>query len=276
MNSIIGDGSWKEEIIQVISRVAPSRATVLLCGESGTGKELVARAIHANSPRRGQAFVGVACAALPRDLLESELFGYEKGAFTGAVGQKPGRFELADRGTIFLDEIGDLSLDLQVKLLRVLQEREFERIGGTRSIKVDVRVLAATNRNLDVAVAQGRFREDLYYRLRVIEIHLPPLRERSEDISLLAEHFLNKFKRENGKHLRHISTAAMRTLSSYSWPGNIRELENAIEHAVVMADPEATVLEPEFLPLPMNKGRKRSASPSQKQRKRRAGVSEKA
>lgn len=255
--SLVGQGPWKEEIVRLVSRVAPSRATVLLCGESGTGKELVARAIHANSARKSKPFVAVACAALSRDLLESELFGHEKGAFTGAVAQKPGRFELADGGTIFLDEIGDIPLDLQVKLLRVLQEREFERVGGTRSIKVDVRVLAATNHNLGEAVRQARFREDLYYRLRVIEIHLPALRERKEDIPLLATHFLARFNRENGKHIREISPAAMRLLCSYSWPGNVRELENAIEHAVVMAAPGARVLEPEILPIRRKARRKR-------------------
>jgi DNA-binding NtrC family response regulator len=261
VDGLVGKGAWKEEITQIISRVAPSRATVLLSGESGTGKELVARAIHINSARSKQPFIAVACGALPRDLLESELFGHEKGAFTGAVGMKPGRFELADGGTIFLDEIGDFPFDLQVKLLRVLQEREFERIGGTRSLKVDVRVLAATHRNLGEEVREGKFREDLYYRLRVIEIHLPPLRDKKEDIPLLAEHFLAKFCRENGKHLQGISPEALESLTAYSWPGNARELENAIEHAVVLAPPESEALIPELLPASVKSVKKAPAKP---------------
>jgi two-component system, NtrC family, response regulator AtoC len=248
LNAIVGQGAWKQEITQIISRVAPSRATVLLSGESGTGKELLARAIHNSSQRHNKPFVAVACAALPRDLLESELFGHEKGAFTGAIAQRAGRFELADGGTIFLDEIGEVPLDLQVKLLRVLQEREFERIGGTRSIKVDVRVLAATNRSLLDSVREGNFREDLFYRLRVIEIHIPPLRERTEDIPALAEHFLSRFSRENIKSLHSITPEALKQLCGYSWPGNVRELENAMEHAVVMAAPPADALEADLLP----------------------------
>jgi DNA-binding NtrC family response regulator len=261
VEGLVGQGAWKKEITQIISRVAPSRATVLLSGESGTGKELVARAIHINSARSKQPFIAVACGALPRDLLESELFGHEKGAFTGAVGMKPGRFELADGGTIFLDEIGDFPFDLQVKLLRVLQEREFERIGGTRSLKVDVRVLAATHRDLGEEVRAGKFREDLYYRLRVIEIHLPPLRDKKEDIPLLAEHFLAKFCRENGKHLQGISPEALESLTAYSWPGNARELENAIEHAVVLAPPESEALIPELLPASVKSVKKAPAKP---------------
>jgi DNA-binding NtrC family response regulator len=245
---IIGQGQWRDETLRVIEKVAPTRATVLLTGESGTGKELVARAIHAGSPRADKPFVPVACAALSRDLLESELFGHEKGAFTDAYFQRAGRFELADGGTLFLDEISEIPLDLQVKLLRALQEREFERVGGTRTIRVDTRILAATNRDLAAAVSRGEFREDLYYRLQVVEIHLPPLRERKDDIPLLAGHFIRKYARENGKSAARLSASALSLMKAYDWPGNVRELENAIEHAVVMADPDQSTIEAELLP----------------------------
>ncbi|MDD3806263.1 MAG: sigma-54 dependent transcriptional regulator, partial [bacterium] len=210
---------------------------------------LVARAIHRNSRRSDNPFIAVNCAALSNDLLESELFGHEKGAFTGAMAQKPGRFELADGGTLFLDEVGEISPALQVKLLRILQEREFERVGGTKTIKVDIRLIAATNRDLEEAVKKNDFREDLYYRLKVIEMHTPPLRERIEDIPMLAEHFLRRFSQENGKKLREISSEATDLCQGYNWPGNIRELENAMEYAVIMADERCEELTPEMLPL---------------------------
>jgi DNA-binding NtrC family response regulator len=248
-DEMIGDSRAMAEITDMIEKVAKSRATVLISGESGTGKELVARAIHRNSRRSGNPFIAVNCAALSNDLLESELFGHEKGAFTGAMAQKPGRFELADGGTLFLDEVGEISPALQVKLLRILQEREFERVGGTKTIKVDIRLIAATNRDLEEAVKKNDFREDLYYRLKVIEMHTPSLRERIEDIPMLAEHFLKRFSHENGKKLREISSEATNLCQSYSWPGNIRELENAVEYAVIMADERCEELTPEMLPL---------------------------
>ena len=205
-------------------------------GESGTGKELIAHALHYNSPRARKPFVKVSCAALPHDLIESELFGYEKGAFTGAHGSKKGRFELADGGTLFLDEIGELNLATQIKLLRVLQEREFERLGGTQPIRADIRLIAATNKDLEKAIAAGEFRDDLFYRLNVFAIFVPPLRERKPDILLLADHFVEKFAREHGKKVRRIATPAIDMLMSYHWPGNVRELANAIERAVVVCD----------------------------------------
>jgi len=260
----VGQCRWREEALRVIEKVAPSRATVLLSGESGTGKELIARAIHAHSPRARRPFIAVACAALSRDLLESELFGHERGAFTDAYVQRPGRFELADGGTLFLDEIAEIPLDLQVKLLRVLQERAFERVGGSETIRVDVRIVVATNLDLEELVAQGRFREDLFYRLQVVELTLPPLRERKGDIPLLAAHFLRKYSGENGKGLRRLSDEALEALQAYDWPGNIRELENAIEHAVVMAEPEQAVLEEDLLPARVrggNGGRARLGQP---------------
>jgi two-component system NtrC family response regulator len=214
--------------------VATSRATVLVSGESGTGKELVARAIHQQSPRAGKTFVSVNCAALTETLLESELFGHERGAFTHAVAMRKGRFELADGGTLFLDEVAEMSPALQVKLLRVLQEMEFERVGGNKTIKVDVRLVAATNRDLKTEVEEGRFREDLYYRLNVVHLHIPPLRERKEDVALLATHFLRKYAQENTRGEVHLSPEAMKMLMHYAWPGNVRELENVMERAVIL------------------------------------------
>ena len=239
ITNIIGNSKAMHEVYANIARVAKSNATVLIRGESGTGKELVAHAIHYNSPRAKKPFVKVNCAAIPDNLIESELFGHEKGAFTGAVARKPGKFELAQGGTIFLDEIGDLSPQLQVKLLRVLQEKEFERVGGWETVKVNVRVIAATNRDLETLMAEGRFREDLYYRLNVFPIYLPPLRERKTDILLLAEHFLEKYARENGKDIRRITTPAIDMLMRYHWPGNVRELENCIERAVLLCEEPA-------------------------------------
>jgi Nif-specific regulatory protein len=246
---IIGHGQRMRAIMQEIAQAAPSRSTVLLRGESGTGKELVARALHRLSDRGQQPFVKLNCAALPESLLESELFGHERGAFTGAVKTRRGRFELADHGTLFLDEIGDISLATQIKLLRVLQERTFERVGGSRSLTVDVRIIAATNADLEEAVRTRHFREDLYYRLHVVPIVLPPLRERKEDIPLLVGHFLQRFNAENHKALK-ISSPAMDLIVGYAWPGNVRELENCIERMVVMARRE--IIAPEDVPLPIN------------------------
>ena len=224
-----------------VRTVAPSRANVLLYGESGTGKELIANAIHQNSPRRHRPFVKVNCGALPLTLLESELFGHEKGAFTGAIKTRPGRFEMADGGTILLDEIGETGPEFQVKLLRVLQEGTFERVGGMETLKCDVRVIAATNKRLDQLVKEGKFREDLYYRLKVVEIDLPPLRERREDIPLLVDHFLEEFSRYYGKPKHRIHPKALNALQNYSWPGNIRQLKNVIEGIVVMTEGEITL-----------------------------------
>jgi Nif-specific regulatory protein len=231
---LVGSDKRMLELFDQIAQVAVSDTTVLIRGESGTGKELVAQAVHAASPRRKGPFIKVNCAALPESILESELFGHERGAFTGAVTTRKGRFELAHGGTIFLDEVGDFSPATQVKLLRVLQEREFERLGGTRSLRVDIRVLAATNRDLEALVRGGVFREDLYYRLNVFELAMPPLRERRSDISLLADHFVDKYSEKSGKRVRRISTPAIDMLMAYHWPGNVRELENCIERAVVM------------------------------------------
>jgi DNA-binding NtrC family response regulator len=230
---IITKNSRMEEILALTQDVASLRSTVLIRGESGTGKELVARAIHYSGSRAEKPFIVVNCAALTETLLESELFGYEKGAFTGATGQAKGKFELADGGTIFLDEIGDISPKLQSDLLRVLQERRFYRVGGTVEVEIDVRIIAATNKNLEEEVQQGRFRDDLYYRLNVIEVRLPPLRERREDIPLLAEHFVQAISSELGRDVGGISGAALKVLIAYDWPGNVRELENVIERAIV-------------------------------------------
>jgi Nif-specific regulatory protein len=234
-SEIIGTSNALRGVYELITQVAPSDATVLITGESGTGKELIAAELHRLSKRAGAALIKINCAALPESIIESELFGHEKGAFTGAVRERKGRFELAHRGTIFLDEIGELSPQVQVKLLRVLQERELERVGGSSTIKVDVRLIAATNRNLDEEVKSGRFREDLYYRLNVFPLHIPPLRERKSDLVLLADYFTEKYAEKNGKLIKRISTPALDLLTSYSWPGNVRELENCIERAVILS-----------------------------------------
>jgi DNA-binding NtrC family response regulator len=233
--NIIGDSAALREVLQKVEQVGPTASTVLLRGETGTGKELVAHAIHINSPRESKPFVRVNCAALAPGILESELFGHEKGSFTGAMARRPGRFELADGGTLFLDEVGDLPMEVQIKLLRTLQEREFERVGGTETIKVDVRLVSATNRNLEKMIEEGTFREDLYYRLNVFPINLPPLRERLEDLSLLANHFCAKFARSMGARPAGVSAEALARLREYSWPGNVRELENIIERAMILA-----------------------------------------
>jgi two-component system response regulator AtoC len=232
---IIGNSSAMQEVYKIVGRVAASDATVLIAGETGTGKELVATVIHRNSGYSGGPMIKVNCAALPETLLESELFGHEKGAFTGAINQRKGRFEMAHKGTIFLDEVGEMTLATQKKLLRVLQEREFERVGGSISVKVDTRVIAATNKVLMQEVRDGRFREDLYYRLNVIAIYLPPLRERKEDVPLLVEHFLDKHRYSSSSVPARISTSAMQRLMEHDWPGNVRELENIIERAVVLS-----------------------------------------
>ena len=236
IRNLIGNSRPMQQVYEQVAQVAPSATTVLIRGESGTGKELVAHAIHYNSPRAGKPFVKVSCGALPESLIESELFGYEPGAFTDARAQKKGRFELAHGGTLFLDEVGELSPPTQVKLLRVLQEREFERLGGVRPIKVNVRLVAATNQDLEAAVKAGVFREDLYYRLNVFSIYLPPLRERRPDVPLLADHFVEKYAAAHGKDVRRIATTAIDMLMSYHWPGNVRELENCIERAVLVCE----------------------------------------
>ncbi|HEV7475345.1 MAG TPA: sigma 54-interacting transcriptional regulator [Pyrinomonadaceae bacterium] len=242
-HNLVGESEPIRDVLQFISKVAPTDSTVLLSGESGTGKELAARAIHLNSRRVDKAFMAVNCAALAESLLESELFGHEKGAFTGALMQKKGRLEIADGGTVFLDEIGELSPALQVKLLRVLQEREFERVGGTRTVKIDIRLITATNKNLEEAVSNGTFRQDLYYRLNVVSLEMPPLRDRPEDIPLLATYFAAKYGERCNRKITGISAEAQARLRSYDWPGNVRELENAIERAVVLGTTDRILIE---------------------------------
>jgi Nif-specific regulatory protein len=236
LRHLIGHSHAMQRVYEAVAQAAPSSTTVLIRGESGTGKELVAHALHYNSPRAEKPFIKVSCGALPENLIESELFGYEPGAFTDARHQKKGRFELAHGGSLFLDEVGELSPATQVKLLRVLQEREFERLGGVSPVKVDVRLIAATHRDLEAAVKAGTFREDLYYRLHVFELYMPPLRERQADILLLADHFVEKIAATQGKDVRRISTSAIDMLVAYHWPGNVRELENAIERAILVCE----------------------------------------
>jgi len=258
--NIIGNSNKMREVFQMISQVCKSNATVLIRGESGTGKELVANAIHYNSLRSSQPFVKVNCSAIPSNLVESELFGHEKGAFTGAIRQKPGKFEIANKGTIFLDEVGSIDMDVQAKLLRVLQEREFERVGGYHTIKANIRVIAATNKNLEEALEKGTFRSDLYYRINVFPIYIPPLKERKTDILLLADHFLEKYANENKKDIRRLSTPAIDMLMQYHWPGNVRELENCIERAVLVC--EESVIHSYHLPPSLQTGEESDTMPT--------------
>ena len=271
--SLVGEGARMKDIFQFLARAAPSDSTVLIDGESGTGKELVAKALHRNSPRANKPFVAINCGAIPETLLEDDLFGHEKGAFTGAATQKKGRIEIADGGVLFLDEIGDLAPSLQVKLLRVLQEREFERVGGTHPIKVNIRLIAATNRNLEDAVKKGEFRQDLYYRLAVVNVTMPPLRERREDIPMLTRHFVQKHAMRCRVKARPISREAMAALVNYEWPGNVRELENAVERALVMGSSDMVLLEdlPESLleqrvPEEINEGKYHASVKEHKKR----------
>jgi PAS domain S-box-containing protein len=250
-DEIVGRSPGLMSVLQRVSKVAATDSTVLVTGETGTGKELIARAVHSASPRNGKSFIKLNCAVLPTGLVESELFGHEKGAFTGAVARKPGRFELADGGTLFLDEVGELSPDAQAKLLRVLQEREFERVGGTTAVSVDVRVIAATNRDLARMVKDGKFREDLFYRLNVFPVHLPPLRDRPDDIPLLVRFLMGKFSARIGKRMTGVAAGTMELLVGYPWPGNVRELENVIERAVILADGPELEIDPEVLAVPV-------------------------
>jgi transcriptional regulator with GAF, ATPase, and Fis domain len=247
---IVGTSAALQKVLSRIAKVAPTDSSVLITGETGTGKELVARAIHRRSRRSSHAFVGVNCAAIPRDLIGSELFGHEKGAFTGATQRRLGRFELAGKGTIFLDEVGELPADTQIALLRVLQEREFERIGGTGSIRTDVRVIAATNRDLESAIELGQFRSDLFYRLNVFPVELPPLRTRDEDIPLLVTYFLNRYARKAGRHFTAVDKKSLDRLQSYAWPGNIRELQNVIERSVIVSESQTFSVDESWLSRP--------------------------
>jgi len=244
---IVGSSEALRQVLAQVSKVAPTDSTVLILGETGTGKELIARAIHKRSKRSARAFIRVNCAAIPSSLIASELFGHEKGAFTGALQRRLGRFELADGGTIFLDEIGDLPADTQNALLRVLQEREFERVGGTQTIRVNVRVIAATNRDLKAAMTTGTFRSDLFYRLNVFPVEIPPLRERREDITLLVEYFVDRYASKAGKKMRSINKKSLELLQSYPWPGNIRELQNVIERSVIVCETENLVVDENWL-----------------------------
>jgi DNA-binding NtrC family response regulator len=256
--NIVARSEKMQEVLAMVERVAPTNSTVLLGGESGAGKDLIARAIHQHSRRASGPFVKINCAAIPENLLESELFGYEKGAFTGATTSKPGKFELADKGSIFLDEIGDVPPTIQVKLLRVLQEREFERLGGTKTLRVDVRLVAATNRDLRLALEQGTFREDLYYRLNVVPINIPPLREHKQDIPDLVRVFLERFAPEAGKQIKGVTPAAMKRLMEFHWPGNVRELENIIERAVALSTSD--LIDAEDIRLDLSPARPRSSN----------------
>ena len=248
---IVGSSPALQAVLSRAIKVAATDSTVLITGETGTGKELVARAIHRRSDRVSRPFVGVNCAAMPRDLIASELFGHEKGAFTGATGQRLGRFELANGGTIFLDEVGELPVETQIALLRVLQEHEFERVGGSGRIRADVRVIAATNRDLQAAVSMGSFRSDLFYRLHVFPVEIPSLRERREDIPLLVEYFIDRYARKAGKHFKKVEKRTLQVLQSYPWPGNIRELQNVVERSVILCESDIFSIDESWLPLPL-------------------------
>jgi len=247
-DEIVGTSSALQRVLSLVAKVAPTNASVLVTGETGTGKELIARAIHRQSRRSSRAFVSVNCAAIPRDLIASELFGHEKGSFTGAVQRRLGRFELAEGGTIFLDEVGELPAETQIALLRVLQEHEFERVGGTRRIRGDVRVIAATNRDLQAAISAGSCRSDLFYRLNVFPIEIPSLRERREDIPLLVEYFIDRYARKAGKNIRHVNQETLELLQSHAWPGNIRELQNVIERSVILCETETFSIDESWSP----------------------------
>lgn len=254
-DNMIGASPAMLDVFKMVERVKDSRASVLIRGESGTGKEGVAHALHFNSVRSAKPFVPVACVALSEQLLQSELFGHEKGSFTGAIGQKKGRFELANHGTLFLDEIGDIPPTVQMMLLRVLQEREFERVGGSETIKVDVRMVTATNQNLEKLVEEGKFREDLFYRLQVITINMPPLRDRIEDIPALIEHFVKAYAPDNGKQIEFVSPETLEMFTHYRWPGNVRELENTMERAIVLAESDTRLITPDLLPAEIRNGK---------------------